>query len=223
MAENIQDQVPQAVASRNPDVGGAGETEPATNRRCHKIRSLSRMVVQLSYRSGDVDGVGISTYLRMGWATVRPPLVIEIPGTYHTSLSGNQVRRGHWGTRSTAANDLKHAANYAALQAVGDPNDPYLCFQQDPWPLVISYVIGWEHGRRRVDEDNCIAAMKHVRDRVASVLGIDDKEFVTGSLTQERDPNKVGFIRVTVVSSMAYVQVPRDWYERAVEAIGDAA
>lgn len=76
MAENIQAQVPQAVASRNPDVGGAGETEPATNRRHREIRSLSWMVIQLSYGSGDVGGVGISTYRRMEWpmSATLPPI-----------------------------------------------------------------------------------------------------------------------------------------------------
>ncbi|HEU0165565.1 MAG TPA: hypothetical protein VFQ54_11020 [Thermomicrobiales bacterium] len=154
---------------------------------------------------------------------MRPPLVIKVPGTIPYSLTANGRRSTHWRTIHRDAEDLKTRTHYAALEAIGDPNDPYLCFQHDPWPLAITYVVGWEKRRHLMDDDNVIAAMKNVRDTIASVLGVDDKHFLTNGLMQERDPEGKGYIGITIISSAAYVQVPRDWYERAVDAIGDVA
>lgn len=138
---------------------------------------------------------------RMGWAGVRPPLVIEIPGTFDRRLSGNGVRKTHWGTRKTLNDELKLRVGWYAKEAVGNVNDPVACFQRNPWPLRIDYVIGWEKGARRMDDDNVLTAAKGMRDAVASILGIDDKNFVTGTVTQERDPAQGGYMRIRIASA----------------------
>ena len=131
---------------------------------------------------------------------MRPPLVIEIPGTFDRRLSGNGVRNTHWGTRKKLNDELKSRVGWYAKEAVGNVNDPVACFQRNPWPLRIDYVIGWEKFAKIMDDDNVLTAAKGMRDAVASVLGIDDKYFITGSVTQERDPAQRGYMRIVIAS-----------------------
>lgn len=58
---------------------------------------------------------------------------------------------------------------------------------------VLTVVIAWGKGQRRLDDDNAIAAVKHGRDGICAGLGFDDKRFITSMAFQKRDRSGAGF------------------------------
>lgn len=125
----------------------------------------------------------------------RPPLVITIPIQIARGLTPNG--RVHWRIKARLVREA-HETTHWAMHEVVDLNDPYECFQTSQWPLTLHYVIGHGKGRQKLDDDNAIGAMKALRDAIASALGIDDKHLVTGSMSQVRDPDKRGFVKVAI-------------------------
>lgn len=133
----------------------------------------------------------------MGWTGMKESLIVNIPGTVTLMHSPNG--RAHWRTKSKLTAELKHTARMATIEAVG--GDPNVCYPFPSYPIRLDYTVGWESKRRRFwDDDNFTSAAKPIRDAIASVLGIDDKHFVTGSVTQEYDPTKHGYIVVRIAS-----------------------
>lgn len=105
--------------------------------------------------------------------------------------------RVFWGTRNRAFQGAKSATFYAFRDTI-NLNDPGDCFQREPWPLRLSYVVAWEKGHRRMDDDNCKASTKAFTDGVATALGIDDKNFILGDVRQVRDKEGLGYVLITV-------------------------
>jgi hypothetical protein len=122
-------------------------------------------------------------------------LVVTIPIQIDRKMTPNG--RAHWAVKRRIAQDMQTATRYA-MRVVVDMEDPDACFQTAPWPLTLHYLIAHGKGRKRLDDDNAIAAMKPVRDQIARCLGMDDRDFVTGSMTQDRDPEGRGFVRVAI-------------------------
>jgi len=134
----------------------------------------------------------------MTTATHPQTLTVTIPLSVSADLSPNA--RVLWPVRYRATETAKTATHYAMREAI-DLDDPVACFQRAPWPLTLNYTIGLGKGRRRMDDDNAIACMKPIRDQVAICLGMDDRHFLTGTIDQVRDPEKRGFVRVTIVAA----------------------
>lgn len=126
---------------------------------------------------------------------MNEPLVIEIPGTVDSRLAGNGVRKTHWGTRGRLNAELKDRAGWATKKALEAAP-----FVVDAESLRIDYTVGWGYNERSLDDDNFVTAMKGVRDIIANIIGIDDRLFITGTVTQERDPAKRGYIVVRIAS-----------------------
>jgi hypothetical protein len=61
--------------------------------------------------------------------------------------------------------------------------------------IIVDWEIAWCCGRRRLDDDNAIAACKPARDGIADAFGVDDKRFRTGTMTQTRG---AGIVTVTL-------------------------
>ncbi len=108
--------------------------------------------------------------------------------------------RGHWAAKKRVTDEMKNATHLAMIQAI-NLNDPDDCFQTARWPLKLDYEIAHGKGRRRLDDDNAIAAMKPIRDQIATCLGMDDRNFRTGEMVQSRDPDKLGKVIVTIRES----------------------
>jgi hypothetical protein len=130
----------------------------------------------------------------------RPPLTITVPIQIERGLTPNG--RVHWRTKSRLIREARDTARLATLEVV-NPNDPYECFQTSQWPLTLHYVIGLGKRRRPLDQTNAIAAMKSIEDGIADILAIDDKHFVVGSMTQTRDPEGRGYVKVAIQPSEA--------------------
>lgn len=129
----------------------------------------------------------------------RQTVTITIPVPLDRTLSPN-ARHGHWSVRKRAVEQARTATDYA-MRAALDINDPGACFQQARWPLTLDWEIGLAKGQRRMDDDNAAAATKAYRDQIAQCLGMDDKFMVTGSVTQVRDPEKRGYVKVTITEA----------------------
>lgn len=97
----------------------------------------------------------------------------------------------HWATKQRAQQSLKTITGWHVKQALNMRDLPAL-----PWQL--DYVVAWEKGRKRMDDDNIKAALKYVQDGIADTVGYNDKHMVIGTVEQIRDPAKSGYIEVTI-------------------------
>jgi hypothetical protein len=119
-------------------------------------------------------------------------LTITVPVQIDRRLTPNG--RAHWWVK----NDLVQALRTMTCYAVRNANIEM--WEPTP-PLVLDYEIGHGKGRKRLDDTNAIASMKPIEDQIASCLGIDDRHFRFGSMTQTRDPSGMGYVRVTIRES----------------------
>lgn len=127
--------------------------------------------------------------------TVDPQtLTITIPVQLDAALSPNA--RGGWWRRHRAVQDARTAAYYAARNANAEMWKPAP-------PLVLHWLIAHGKRRRRWDDTNAIAATKPLEDGIADAIGINDRHFRFGSITQDRDSEGQGFIRVVIEESPA--------------------
>ncbi len=117
------------------------------------------------------------------------PVVITIPMTPTRNLSPNG--RAFWAKRHRDAQALKHATRWAVR------NDGRSLYPFIPWTL--HYVVAWEKGRKFMDDDNIKAALKYVQDGIAEEIGLaDDRCITVGTVTQTRDPDGCGFVKVAI-------------------------
>jgi len=122
------------------------------------------------------------------------PLVVTIPATPTRTLSPNG--RAHWRRKHADAKDLKSAARWATVNALFANQGG-----RGNWTgtsITLNWLVAWEKGRRRMDSDNLIAALKAAQDGIADALGIDDKAFTVGTVTQERDIDGMGYIKCAI-------------------------
>lgn len=115
---------------------------------------------------------------------MREPMTIIILGTFDKRLTTNHRNGANWRAVKRVSDDLKGRARLAVKEQGGNPNDPVNCFQKDVWPLTFDWTIYHEKGQKRYDDDNVPPALKPARDMIASFLGMDDRDFRTGSVTQ---------------------------------------
>lgn len=123
------------------------------------------------------------------------PIVITIPGQIDPILTPNG--RGNPLKRQRISNALKSDAMFATMEALDLPRSPVP--ELTP-PITLHYLIAHGKGRKRLDDDNAIGAMKAVRDGIAIALHVDDRHMQTGTMTQDRDTTGAGYIRVAIES-----------------------
>jgi crossover junction endodeoxyribonuclease RusA len=120
------------------------------------------------------------------------PVVVTIPGTPDKCLSPNNIRsERHWAPRAKVTKQARHDAYYACRNANVEMWEP------DP-PITIHAVIGWEKGRRGYDPDAAHAMLKPYIDGIADAIGIDDKHITLATVTQDRDAEGKGFVKVAI-------------------------
>lgn len=128
-------------------------------------------------------------------------LTVHIPATIDKALSPNRSRFTHWGTVANAEKALSWATTVGLIEARrNSPDDVPILKPPIRWDLTIY----WGKGRKRMDEDNIVASLKRgMIDTVAAQIGIDDKHFTIGTITQDRDPDKQGCMVLTLTGAIA--------------------
>ncbi len=107
----------------------------------------------------------------------------------------NPNARGHWSKRHTASQMARGAAKYATVDALSRRST---AFPKDH-AVEVSFVIQWGKGRRILDEDNALGALKPYIDGVADALERNDRTFLMKTPEQVRSPGTPGVL-VTVRS-----------------------
>jgi hypothetical protein len=119
-----------------------------------------------------------------------PELTVVIPGKIDRRLSPNA--RVHWRTLAKVKKETKEIASLYARQAVQgiDPTGAE--------HATYSIELGLAKGEQHKDRDNIPTMAKYQADCVAAELGVDDRGWSLGTVTQVRDPEGVGFLRITL-------------------------
>jgi crossover junction endodeoxyribonuclease RusA len=107
---------------------------------------------------------------------VSGSVVITIPMMPPAELSPNA--RVHWRERAGWVKVFRACAYYTTLAAT-DPGEVAT-------PAVMDIAVHWCCGRRRMDDDNLVAACKAARDGVADALWGHDADVRVGTVTQTR-------------------------------------
>jgi hypothetical protein len=114
---------------------------------------------------------------------VNPSVVITVPMMPPRECSPNF--HGHWSVMSKARAEFREAAYYATLALSGA--DKEWVFMRYGKPTVLDVAVAWCCGRKRMDDDNLIAAIKSARDGIVDGAHLSsDRDFVTGTVTQTR-------------------------------------
>lgn len=120
----------------------------------------------------------------MSWQEVT----IRVPAVPTRDLSPNG--RVHWRKKYRAAQELKNIAMWSVKSHYLD------VLPETPWQ--VNYTVAWGFNQKRWDDDNLIAGLKALRDGIAAETGVDDRHMVTGTVEQIRDPQKQGYVEVTI-------------------------
>lgn len=128
-------------------------------------------------------------------------VTITVPGTPNACLSLNG--RAHWRVKAKHAAAFRAVARYAALsRRTEHPGTRDTPIPPIRGSVMVDYVFGWEKGRKRMDFDNLVGLGKPVLDGVVdSGLLPDDRVVVGMTAKQERDPEGLGFVRVTITEA----------------------
>lgn len=119
-------------------------------------------------------------------------LVINIPGKLDDLLLPNRSQRNHQ-AKSGARTRAKNEAFLVTKGAM---------FGHDLNGIdraTYHIELGKAFGEQQKDADNLVAAMKGPLDGIAKALGVDDRGWTLGTVTQVRDPEKTGYVRITLV------------------------
>jgi hypothetical protein len=129
-------------------------------------------------------------------ATLSMPIIL----TREMTPNGRQGWRKH----AQTVKRLREDAYRATMSYVNDPSwrsaqgwDVLGCGDSGE-PVTMDLEVEWPKGRKTMDEDNIVAALKPVRDGIADALwGGEDKHVRVGSVTQTRG---AGGLRITLRS-----------------------
>ena len=106
----------------------------------------------------------------LAWTT------FEIGMTPDPALSPNA--RVHWHKKHNASKQARAAARLAAAS-------PLSHIEFTPGStILLRWEVHWSGRRKRMDDDNLIAALKSMRDGIADILGGDDARWITTEVTQ---------------------------------------
>lgn len=103
-------------------------------------------------------------------------ITFVIGTTPDPALSPNS--RVHWRKKHLAAKEQRAVAFSSVV------NERKIFPSHDGRDIYVRYEVEWAGRRRRMDDDNLIAALKPMRDGVADALGGDDKLWITQRVTQ---------------------------------------
>lgn len=117
-------------------------------------------------------------------------LVIVVPMVPDAAAGPNRGKRNHW-AKQRAINELEDCAWKATLAMREAPDFAAIQEAAARSGLIMNLEIAWCCGRKRMDDDNAIAACKGLRDGVAAGLGINDRQIRQGEMRQVRGDGSV--------------------------------
>jgi Holliday junction resolvase RusA-like endonuclease len=118
-------------------------------------------------------------------------LVVTIPMVPPAALTPNRAyRRGGWQPRRAAAAMLRHATWACAVNL--RPEEPMV------GQMMVSAVIRWPKGRRRLDYDAAVAVLKPVLDGLTDAGWWRDDRQVAGIVVQQETGHARGELLVSV-------------------------
>lgn len=105
----------------------------------------------------------------------------------------------HWKEKAAAKAQLRMAAKGAALNARWRYLGMFLGGAIFEGPVVVAPMICWGKGRRTVDGDNALAMLKAAIDGCTDAsIWRDDRQCRFDPVTQGRDPDGLGFVRLEI-------------------------
>lgn len=120
---------------------------------------------------------------------------VTIPGTPHTCLRPNDTSHPR-----TKARHRKKQREDAYLATINVVNAARLGRDMAAFPagkrLRINVTVGWENGRQRHDDTGVRGALKGLEDGFAQAIGVDDVWFDWNAVTQVRDSEGRGWVRI---------------------------
>lgn len=124
-------------------------------------------------------------------------VTIRIPATIAREITPNgySCTRGGFYKRRQLQAELKEVT-MQVMQA-------YCLADKIDLPWQLDYTVAWGRNRKAMDDDNIKASLKYVQDGIAERSGVNDKHMTIGTVDQIRDPDKVGYIEVTIRSTGA--------------------
>ena len=114
-------------------------------------------------------------------------LTITIPGKIDRRLSPNA--RVHWRTLAAAKGNAKDTAYMIARFDSAN-------VQGDISAATYHIELGKAKGEKQKDADNLVASCKAHLDGIAAALGVDDRGWTLGTVTQVRDPDGTGYLSI---------------------------
>lgn len=126
-----------------------------------------------------------------GVGNMNRSLTITILGKLDPNLSPNA--RVHWRTLADAKADAKAIASLVTRQELGYWSKDLNGVER----AVYDIERGIPKGGKQMDADNLTASCKATLDGIAATLGVDDRGWSLGTVTQVRDPDEIGYVRIT--------------------------
>lgn len=126
-------------------------------------------------------------------------LTVTIPGKIDPALSPNA--RVHWRKLADAKQTAKNLAAFylfAAKKRSDTSGVDHATYHIER---------GIPKGGRELDADNLTACCKAYLDGVAQALGVDDRHWQIGTVSQVRDPDGIGYLEITLEWEHAKEQV----------------
>jgi hypothetical protein len=120
------------------------------------------------------------------------PIIITIPMSINPRITPNASRMVKPAWKSGIHARMKKKAKAAAEEVFTQP------FTDDDLPLTIHILWAREKHRKQMDNDNLIASCKWYLDAIAETIGVNDKHFIIGTVTQDRDTVGKGYVRIAV-------------------------
>jgi hypothetical protein len=115
------------------------------------------------------------------------PIVITVPMSINPRITPNASRMVKPVWKSSIHKQMKAKATKATEAT---PIPPVL-----PTPITVHILWAREKHRKAMDNDNLIASCKWFLDAIAETIGVNDKHFIIGSVTQERDTVGKGYMK----------------------------
>ena len=115
-------------------------------------------------------------------------LVITIPGKHDWRLSPNV--KLFWATENKLKGAAIEMASLYARQAAHG-------FDTSGVESATYHIeLGKAKGGKQKDADNLVASCKAHLDGIAAALGVDDRGWTLGTVTQVRDPDGIGYLSI---------------------------
>lgn len=120
--------------------------------------------------------------------TLSMPIIL----TREMTPNGRQGWRAH----AQTVKRLREDARRATVSHLNDLETKLYTMVYDDEPVLLDVEVEWPKGRKTMDEDNIVAALKPVRDGIADALwGGSDAHVKVGKVTQTRG---AGGLRITL-------------------------